>query len=61
MRKAYGVVVLVVVTTSPEMLRELAGSRIVWPVGVVTTTMRIEPFEPVITWLTVPRLVPVLD
>ena len=49
------------VTTLPEMLSEFAGSRMVWPVDVVTTTILIEPSLPVTTWLTVPTLAPVLD
>ena len=52
--------VLVVTSTPPEMLSVLGASRKVWPVGEVTTTARIDPSLPVITWLTVPIVAPVL-
>src|SRR4051812_49305593 len=41
------------------MLSVVGASLMVWPVGEVTTTARIEPSLPVITWLTVPTVTPV--
>src|SRR3954471_23447088 len=40
------------------MLSVLGARRVVWPVGDVTITARIDPSDPVTIWLTVPRLTP---
>ena len=44
----------------PEMLSVVGARRNVGPVGEVTTTARIEPSLAVMTWLTVPTVVPLL-
>ena len=60
--RIYGLgVTLVVVTTPPEMESVFAGKRIVAPPGEVTSIRRIDPSDPVITRLIVPKVVPELD